>query len=91
MLIKAADNLGMDAIPLSRTMMISCVTSRIEMSSLGCIVSCNNILIYRKFASTSRTCLEAHAGFFRLSMKGKFDVCLPFGKMLISILTSDAS
>ena len=32
---------------------------------------------YRKVASTSPSCLEAHAGFFRLSIKGKFDVYLP--------------
>ena len=31
---------------------------------------------YHKVASTSPSCLEAHAGFFRLSMKGKFDVYL---------------
>ena len=32
--------------------------------------------------STNPSCLEAHAGFFRLSMKGKFDVYFlwPFGK-----------
>jgi hypothetical protein len=43
---------------------------------------------YRSFASTSPSCLEAHAGFFRLSIKGKFDVYLlwPFGKKLISWL-----
>ena len=29
---------------------------------------------YSKVASTSTSCLEAHAGFFRVSMKGKFDV-----------------
>ena len=29
---------------------------------------------YRKVASTSLCRLEAHAGFFRLSMKGKFKV-----------------
>ena len=34
------------------------------------------IHIYRKVASTSPSHLEAHAGFFRLSMKGKFDVYL---------------
>jgi hypothetical protein len=31
---------------------------------------------YRKVASTSLSYLEAHARFFRLSMKGKFDVYL---------------
>ena len=34
---------------------------------------CVIFLMYRKVASTSPSCLEAHAGFFRLSMKGKFD------------------
>jgi hypothetical protein len=29
---------------------------------------------YRKVASTSPSCLEAHAGFFILSMKWKFDI-----------------
>jgi hypothetical protein len=32
--------------------------------------------IYHKVASTSPSCLEAHDGFFRLSVKEKFDVCL---------------
>ena len=43
---------------------------------------------YCKVASTSISRLEAHAGFFRLSMKGKFDVYLlqPFVKKLISII-----
>ena len=43
---------------------------------------------YRKVASTSPSCSEALAGFFRLSMKGKFYVYLlwPFRKKLISIL-----
>ena len=38
--------------------------------------------------STSPSHLEAHAGFFKLSMKGKFDVylLLDFGKKLIFIL-----
>jgi hypothetical protein len=37
---------------------------------------------YHKVASTSLSPLEAHAGFFRLYMKGKFDVYLlwHFGK-----------
>ena len=29
--------------------------------------------IYRKVASSNTSCLEAHAGFFRLLMKGIFD------------------
>ena len=43
---------------------------------------------YRRFVSTSLSRLEAHDGFFRLAMKGKFDAYLlwPFGKILISIL-----
>ena len=46
-----------------------------------------NWLKYFRVTSSSPSHLEAHAGFFRLSMKGKFDVYLlwPFGKMLISI------
>ena len=43
---------------------------------------------YRKVVSTNPSRLIAHAGFFRLSMKGKLDVYSlgPFGKKLISIL-----
>ena len=43
--------------------------------------------IYRKVKSTSPSRLEAHADFFRLSMKGKYDVYLlwPFGKKLTSM------
>ena len=39
-------------------------------------------LNYSKVATTSQSCLEAHASLFSLSMKGKFDVHLlwPFGK-----------
>ena len=32
--------------------------------------------VYRKVASANTSCLEAHAGFFRLLMKGIFD---PYG------------
>ena len=41
---------------------------------------------YRKVASSNTSCLEAHAGFFRLLMKGIFDpyVLWPFDKKLIS-------
>ena len=48
-------------------------------------VSC--ALAYRKVASTSPSRLEAHPGFFRLSMKGKFYVFLlwPFGKATVFI------
>ena len=37
---------------------------------------------YRKVGSTSLSRLKTHAGFFRLSLKGNFDVCLlgTFGK-----------
>ena len=37
---------------------------------------------YCKVASNSLSCLEEHIDFFRLSMKGKFDVylLLPYGK-----------
>ena len=40
---------------------------------------------YRKVASSNTSRLEAHAGFFRLLMKGIFDayVLWPFGKKLI--------
>ena len=42
--------------------------------------------IYYKVVSNNTFILEAHAGFFRLFMKGKFDVYLlwPFGEKLIS-------
>ena len=37
---------------------------------------------YRKVVNTSPSCLEAHAGFFRLSMKGNLMLiyCDPLGK-----------
>ena len=40
----------------------------------------------RKLASSNTSCLEAHAGFYRLLMKGIFDpeVLWPFEKKLIS-------
>ena len=40
---------------------------------------------YRKVASSNTSCLEAHAGFFRLLMKGIFDpyALLPFDTKLI--------
>ena len=40
------------------------------------------LFTYRKVGGTSLSHLDTQAGFFRLSMKGKFDVCLlwPFGK-----------
>ena len=34
-------------------------------------------LIYRKVASSNMSRLEAHAGFFRLLMKGIFDTYVP--------------
>ena len=42
---------------------------------------------YHKVAIPSSSCLEAHADFFRLSMKGKFDANLlwPFGEKLVWI------
>ena len=41
---------------------------------------------YRKVASSNTTCLGAHAGFFKLLIKGIFDhyVLWPFDKKLIS-------
>ena len=39
-----------------------------------------SVTIYRKVASSHMSRLEAHAGFFRLLMKGIFD---PFDKKLI--------
>ena len=33
---------------------------------------------YRKVASSNTSCLEAHAGFFRLLMKGIFDLYVTF-------------
>lgn len=46
--------------------------------------------IYRKFASTSSFPLEAHAGFLRLSMKGKFDgyYCDLLGKVDFQIINT---
>ena len=46
--------------------------------------------IYPKVVSSSTSCLEAHAGFFRLSMKGKVDVYLlrPFENILASAIES---
>ena len=34
------------------------------------------LFTYRKVGGTSLSHLDTQAGFFRLSMKGKFDVCL---------------
>ena len=41
---------------------------------------------YRNVASSDTSCLEAHAGFFKLLMNGTFDpyILLPFEKKLIS-------
>ena len=41
--------------------------------------------IYRKVVSSNTSCLDTHAGYFRLLMKGIFDlyVLSPFDKMLI--------
>ena len=49
-------------------------------------------LSYRKVASSNTSCLEAHAGFLRLLMKGIFYpyVLRPFDKKLISYLISNA-
>ena len=43
-----------------------------------------------KVASSNTSCLEAHAGFFRLLMKGIFDTYVqgPFDKKLISLLVT---
>ena len=51
------------------------------------VCTCNPVKsIYHKVVSNNTSCLEAHSGFFRLSIKGKFDVYLlwPFGEKLIS-------
>ena len=47
--------------------------------------STSQALIYRKVASSNTSCLEAHAGFFRLLMKGIFNpyVLWPFDRKLI--------
>ena len=39
-------------------------------------ISFSSSYTYRKVASTRLSCLVAHAGFFILSIKGKFDVYL---------------
>ena len=46
----------------------------------------NGKIHYHKVASSNMSCLEAHAGFFRLLMKGIFDpyILSPFDKKLIS-------
>ena len=48
------------------------------------------VVTYSKFASSNTSCLEAHACFFRLLMKGIFDPYLlrPFGQKLISLLVT---
>ena len=48
------------------------------------------LLIYRKVASSNTSRLEAHAGFFRLLMKGIFDpyVLCHFDKKFISKLVT---
>ena len=51
------------------------IKPRREVSSKFCIASTIN-RDHRKVRSISTSCLEAHAGFFRLPMKGKFDVYL---------------
>ena len=45
----------------------------------------DQIIIYRKIASSNTSRLEAHVGFFRLLMKGIFGpyVLWPFDKKLI--------
>ena len=44
-----------------------------------------NETVYRKVTSSNTSCLEAHAGLFRLLMKGIFDpyVLGPYDKKLI--------
>ena len=44
----------------------------------------HNKMKYRKVASCNTSRLEAHAGLFRLLMKGIFDPYVPFDKKLIS-------
>ena len=46
--------------------------------------------IYRKVASSNMSRFEAHAGFFRLFMKGIFDpyIMSPFDKKFISYLVT---
>ena len=41
--------------------------------------------VYRKVASSNMSCLEAHAGFFRLLMKGIFD---PYVQCTPDLVTS---
>ena len=56
-------------------------------ASIFLIFSKNIIFLnYRKVASSNTSHLEAHAGFFRLHMKGIFDpyALWPFDKKIIS-------
>ena len=43
-----------------------------------------HVLTYCKVLNSNTSRLEAHAGFFRLLMKGIFDPYVPFDKKLIS-------
>ena len=79
-------NCHFDQLELSkhaRTVLLSFFYSifRFELS-LFCQTSSN----YRKVASSNTSCLEGHAGFFKLLMKGIFDpyVLSSFDKKLIS-------
>ena len=46
------------------------------------------LITYCKVASTSPSCLEAHAGFFRLSMNGKFFTVIFLGKVNVHIINT---
>ena len=48
---------------------------------------------YRKVASFNTSCLDEHAGFFKLLMKGIFDSCVlwPFNEKLVThVCTPDS-
>ena len=47
-----------------------------EVSFLCSSVPQNIFFVYCKVMSSNTSCLEAHAGFFRLLMKGIFDPCV---------------
>ena len=62
----------------------NCQTTSLESYHFTLLTDVN--IIYCKVASSNKSRLEAHAGFFRLPMKGIFDpyVLWPFSKKLIS-------
>ena len=72
-------NRHLEFLNLSPQGLISSCLKQLRMQ--GRTVLTLNYCKYRKVASSNMYCLEAHADFFRLLMKGIFD---PFDKKLIS-------